>query len=194
MHVAIRTDAAVNIGSGHVFRSLVLAAAFRDQGVVTSFLCRTQEGDLCSFIETLGYSVHRLPCTETAANSETAWEQDAAQCRLAIEASGTRPDWIVVDHYGLDYRWERSLRTLAEHVFVIDDLANRRHDCDVLLDQNFNSPLHSRYAQLLPTGAKCLLGTSYALLGAAFRDRKGDDFGDGIGVKRLDPVGQIFEY
>ena len=43
-------------------------------------------------------------------------------------------DWLVVDHYALDARWEAELRSAAGRLLVIDDLADRRHDCDVLLD------------------------------------------------------------
>ena len=46
---------------------------------------------------------------------------------------------------------------------VIDDLANRSHDCDLLLDQNY---IHdqSRYNELLCPNTLRLLGPTYALL------------------------------
>ena len=51
---------------------------------------------------------------------------------------GSKPDWLVVDHYALDRRWERALRTRVGRILVVDDLADRPHDCDLLLDQNFD--------------------------------------------------------
>lgn len=52
---------------------------------------------------------------------------------------------------------------------VIDDLANRKHDCDLLLDQNFYLDMNSRYEGLVPKHTKLLLGPKYALLREEFK-------------------------
>jgi UDP-2,4-diacetamido-2,4,6-trideoxy-beta-L-altropyranose hydrolase len=75
-----------------------------------------------------------------------------------------RPDWLIVDHYGLDAAWEQALRPHVDRILVIDDLANRRHDGDLLLDQNYAPAGASRYQDLLPPGGRTLLGPAYALL------------------------------
>src|SRR3546814_11533165 len=77
---------------------------------------------------------------DTAADLYARWlgstqEQDAEQT-LAVLTSGC--DWLEVDHYGLDARWETRLRARARHLLVTDDLANRQHDCELLLDQNLD--------------------------------------------------------
>jgi pseudaminic acid biosynthesis-associated protein pseG len=55
---------------------------------------------------------------------------------------------------------------------VIDDLANRRHDCDILLDQNFYRAMQHRYDGLVSPSCKLLLGPSYALLREEFYEAK----------------------
>ena len=74
------------------------------------------------------------------------------------------PDWLVVDHYVLDQCWENALRKLVKRIMVIDDLADRVHDCDILLDQNLVAQMHTRYADKVPTACGMLLGPEYALL------------------------------
>ena len=75
---------------------------------------------------------------------------------------------LVVDSYALDEVWERIVRPLVGEIFVIDDLANRKHDCDILLDQNFYRAMQHRYDGLVPPSCKLLLGPSYALLREEF--------------------------
>lgn len=72
-------------------------------------------------------------------------------------------DWLVVDHYLLDERWERAVAGCARAVLVIDDLANRQHACDLLLDQNPGRSAED-YAALLPASCKVIVGPEYALL------------------------------
>jgi UDP-2,4-diacetamido-2,4,6-trideoxy-beta-L-altropyranose hydrolase len=76
-------------------------------------------------------------------------------------------DCLVVDHYGIDATWERRLRARVARIMVIDDLANRRHDCDWLLDQNLQ-PGEDRYRERVPAACRQLLGPRFALLRPAF--------------------------
>jgi len=86
------------------------------------------------------------------------------QTIAAIEAMGSSPDWLVVDHYALDSHWENALRTSVGRIMVIDDLADRRHDCDLLLDQNLVAEMQTRYDGKVPASCTKLLGPEYALL------------------------------
>jgi UDP-2,4-diacetamido-2,4,6-trideoxy-beta-L-altropyranose hydrolase len=99
------------------------------------------------------------------------WEEDARKCAaLAVDAGGF--DWLVVDHYRLDAHFERHLRRLGLKILVIDDLADRPHDCDLLLDQNLYRNLEVRYRGLLPESARTYLGPKYALLRPEFRQAR----------------------
>lgn len=99
------------------------------------------------------------------------WEEDSAQTREAL-TDWDAVDWIVVDHYGLDARWEREMRSIASRIMVIDDLADRKHDCDLLLDQNYYFGMETRYDGLVPDGCRKLLGPRYALLRPEFAEAR----------------------
>ena len=73
-------------------------------------------------------------------------------------------DWLIIDHYGIDYKWQQKLRSHSKKIMVIDDLANRKHDCDLLLDQNLIADYRNRYKNLLPKNCSTLLGPEFALL------------------------------
>lgn len=172
---AFRVDASLDIGTGHVMRSLTLAGALREQGVQCRFICREHDGNLIGEIRRQGFIVNALPLVTNSAGHEQAlphaawlgadWATDAEQTLTAL--SGAVVDWLIVDHYALDMRWEEKLRAACRHLMVIDDLADRRHDCDVLLDQNLNRQT-ADYAALVPRDCTLLAGPNYALLRPEF--------------------------
>lgn len=175
-----RVDASLNMGSGHVMRCLTLADALRAQGGECHFICREHQGNMLEFIRQRGYSVIALPAGpehfQPAADSAPPvlahaawlgcdWLLDAEQSRPVLE--WIQPDWLVVDHYALDARWETALRPYYRKLMVIDDLADRHHDCDVLLDQTFGrNP--ADYGPWAPSACTLLCGSQYALLRPEF--------------------------
>ncbi|OWW21314.1 UDP-2,4-diacetamido-2,4,6-trideoxy-beta-L-altropyranose hydrolase [Noviherbaspirillum denitrificans] len=161
--VAIRADAAVSIGTGHVMRCLAIANALREAGMVVEFVSRELPGNLCDLVHAEGFAVHRLPA---GSGTPPGWQEDAEQMLAALSAR--RVDWLIVDHYGLDARWETKCRAACDRLFVIDDLADRKHDADVLLDQNYGSDIAHRYEGLIPSSCKTLLGPRFALLRPEF--------------------------
>lgn len=160
MTVVIRADASVAIGTGHVMRCLALAGALAARGWRVIFVMRQDEGHLGAVVAAAGFERRWLQGATTM--DENA---DAAATLNAIGTS--RPVWLVVDHYDLSRAWERIAGTAADHVLVIDDLANRAHQCEVLLDQNVPAA-SERYHGLVPAGARLLCGPAFALLGDAF--------------------------
>lgn len=196
MNVVFRCDGSHSIGHGHVIRCMTLAAALREVGWVARFVCREHEGDACGLIERQGFAVRRLPSLGDITPSLNpggpthslglSWVQDAEQTRDAVAATGSGPDWLVVDHYALDERWERAMRSSVGHIMVLDDLANRAHDCNLLLDQNYHNVRHARYADLTPRGATLLLGSRYALVRSSFAQHREEALARRSGqVKRL---------
>jgi len=165
MRVVFRADASVDIGTGHVMRCLALASLLRRRGTELLFVGQNLEGGLFDLIESWGIPTVKL--NPGAGNFD--WEVDA---RLAVEAIASRwggVDWIVADHYGIEESWERAVRRVSSKILVIDDLADRRHDADLLVDQNLLDGFKERYSDLVPANCRKLLGASYAILRPEFR-------------------------
>jgi UDP-2,4-diacetamido-2,4,6-trideoxy-beta-L-altropyranose hydrolase len=179
MNVLIRVDAGVRIGSGHVARTLTMADALKRRGVSSHFVCRKHFGHLESWIRSRGFSVTMLPL-ETQPQSDThdpytQWlgaplAMDAEQT-LAIARKG-KYEWAITDHYAIDASWHRQVRQVVPHVLAIDDLANRKHDADIVLDQNYHHDYESRYDRLIPSSCVRLLGPQYTLLRPQFEQTR----------------------
>ena len=179
--IAFRADASLQIGSGHVVRCLTLADELRSQGAECHFVCREHPGHLCDVIEERGFKVHRLPLdaqetgslnldTDCALWLGTSWQQDAASCATIFAKHP--PACLVVDHYALDHRWETSVMAglgATPRLLVIDDLADRRHVADLLLDQNLGRT-EEDYKGLVPETSRLLVGPHYAMLRPEFRE------------------------
>lgn len=176
MRIVFRTDASVQIGTGHVMRCLTLADALHQRGAECTFICRPHTGHLLDLVAKRGHKVIALPVLATDGASASAkpvhaawlgtdWMMDAQDARQALGSEAA--DWLVVDHYALDRQWEQALRSMCQRLMVIDDLADRLHDCDLLLDQNLGRTA-ADYANLLPGGATTLIGPQYALLRPEF--------------------------
>jgi UDP-2,4-diacetamido-2,4,6-trideoxy-beta-L-altropyranose hydrolase len=152
MRVAIRVDASQLIGTGHMVRCLTLAGQFAAQGAEIHVISRHVTDQLRTAIASRGYAISILPGASShkretwcphASWLQAHWEEDATATKAVVEKY--QCDVLVVDHYALDHRWESALRAAAGTVFAIDDLADRRHDCDYLLDQNFMHDYTARY-------------------------------------------------
>ena len=184
--ILIRCDASISIGSGHVIRCRTLARALHERGAEVLFLCRRQTGDLIALLEK-EFPVLALPeqvissCDGLKGRElYEAWlgcsqEQDAEDCLIALSAKGVNSaDWLVVDHYGIDATWESQVQIKLNDesickVLAIDDLADRPHQAELLLDQNyFGANTEQRYKNLVPSHCRQLLGPYYALLGPEY--------------------------
>ena len=173
-----RVDASNDIGIGHVMRCLTLARRLRDRGGDICFIARTLPDFYRDVILSFGCSIAMLPPLGSAVDADAGpvhaawlgvhWEDDATHTMLAIDAWGGT-DVLVIDHYGIDRRWENLLRTRARLICVIDDLADRTHDCDLLLDQNLVTDPASRYRGLVPAGCRTFFGPGHALLRPEFQ-------------------------
>jgi N-acylneuraminate cytidylyltransferase len=170
--VLFRVDASEALGSGHVMRCLSLAEAFHARGHDVLFVSAACPLTLREAIRCRGFEWTGLD--ESAVSRDDAKAVDAitdAAATLACLSTQSRPPrWIVVDHYGLDARWERAIRSAGVALLVVDDLADRPHACDALLDQNLVLEHHDRYPSLVPEQTRLLLGGRYALLRQEFQE------------------------
>ena len=184
MKIAFRADASDRIGSGHVMRCLTLANSLREKGANCLFLCREIPVALAGMIQDAGHRLVLLPPESEPAPAPlpaadgpepahagwlaASWQTDARQTLTATRSAFGAADWLVVDHYALDARWESALRRQTGRLLVIDDIADRHHDCDMLLDQNFYLDMAERYQTLVPGHCRVLLGPDHALLRPEF--------------------------
>ncbi len=172
MKVVFRVDASLQMGTGHVMRCLALAQALKYNEANVEFICRKHEGSLIDKIRLNGFNVHELEVLEEVDDklAHSHWlgatqQQDADDCLDILKAEKT--NWLIVDHYALDEQWQKRLKPYCKKLMVIDDLADRKHQCDVLLDQNFGRS-YQDYKDLVPASAKLLMGSEYALLRPEF--------------------------
>lgn len=180
MKIIFRVDASILIGTGHVMRCLTLANYLVALGHKCIFICRAHEGHLGALIQREGHQLHLLvnkaeACRGRVGSELTShahwlgvhWSVDSVQ---TVEISKIiSPDWIIVDHYALDYAWERDVRPFTKKLLIIDDLADRKHECDFLLDQQFGRRKID-YIDRVPSSCKILCGPEYALIRNEFSE------------------------
>ncbi len=151
--VVFRADASPSIGGGHIMRCLALADVLRRGGAECCFAFAQPTAASVPVLVDSGHRLVELPAPA-----------DAAALRSELPGGC---DWLVVDHYGWASSQEADCRPWARNILVIDDLADRSHDCDLLLDQTFDR-LGSAYDGLVPAAGKLLVGSHYALLRPEF--------------------------
>lgn len=156
LDVVFRLDASSSIGTGHMVRCVALADAIRALGARVRFVLGREPGSPIDRLLRDGHAVHEIPSLDAQGAS--------ADASATAALLGAAPAVVVVDHYRLDAAWHRVMRTWARGIVVIDDLADRELDCDLLVDQNYDNPAHARYAHLTPRSARRLIGPRFALL------------------------------
>lgn len=183
-NVCIRVDSSYEIGSGHVMRCLCLAKALREEGCSVFFICRSLPGNMIGYIQTEDFIVKVLPYNQRSAeivageDSYVSWlaenyNTEIDQTLDVINNLDFYVSLLIVDHYAIDERWERQLRRVVDQIMVIDDIANRPHVCDYLLDQNYYHQMSSRYTSLVSSHTKLMLGPKFTILRDEFRQYRG---------------------
>ncbi len=159
-------------------RCLTLATALTKNGIKSVFVSRPHEGNLISLVREKGFEVAELPPPLDVVPSSSEYEQWLGS-RVSVDAEetlkmigeGSSSAWMITDHYGIDDGWERSVRAKLSRIIALDDLANRKHDCDVLVDSSFQRD-RGDYTKLVPEQARILAGTTYCLLRSEFKEAR----------------------
>ena len=166
MEIIFRTDSSKSIGSGHVARSLNLADELRKRGANITFFTQRKVGNINSVIKNRGFLIkeidHKNERTfkkNTHIDIYEKWlgvseEEDAYETLKII--NNKKIDWMIVDHYSLSKKWEKIVKPNVDKILVIDDLANREHFCDIIIDQNWYPNQSIRYNKLVPKNCKKL--------------------------------------
>ncbi len=178
MRVVIRVDSSRLIGSGHVMRCLTLADKLQRAGARVLFLCRDLPGHCYNHIKQRGHQLQMLAFenhyhyeTLPPNDSYLTWlgvslQQDADDTIACIKNNPV--DLLITDMYALDSDWQQRVRPYVYKLMVIDDLANRKHDCDIIFDHNYYLNASTRYDELVPSACKKFLGAAYALIDDKF--------------------------
>lgn len=181
MIVGFRVDASFHIGTGHLVRCVNLAESLKARGAKIIFLCRALPKPLRYLLTEKKFELLELEHTKIKPINSDSGESlvphadwlatsqaiDAECCLQALDKK--KLDWLIVDHYALDADWEERMRERAKYILVIDDLADRDHYCDVLLDQNYSPRRYRDYLTRTPISSELLLGPQYSLVREEFR-------------------------
>ena len=182
--IALRADASLTIGTGHLRRCLSLAQALLERGASVHFLIRKFDNVatqmLDGFLISSNFHIHWLPepdCKyiydESGPPNQhwsgVRWSQDVDD--VITEMQDINPEWMILDHYAFDERWHRVIyESLHCKLLVIDDLADRPLDADILLDQNWNPSHRDKYIGKLRRDPVWMVGTTFALLDKVYSD------------------------
>lgn len=151
-YVAFRVDGNAKLGIGHIMRCLTLAEKIYNVGFKILFICASLEYSLQRKIKDKGFRLFII-------GSDT--DTEVQQCIDVI--SNYLIKFLVVDHYQLDQHWERQIKNFVDEMVVIDDLADRPHDCHFLIDSAYGKT-KKEYENLVNEKCQLLLSCDYTIL------------------------------
>lgn len=181
-YIIFRVDASFEIGTGHFMRCLTLALDIKRKkpNYKLLFLYRNCFPLLLQILDVNGiehtelntftkkYCDYKTDVNNIYSNwLGVSQKQDAEDTKSVLKEKNVV--LLIVDHYALSLKWENELNLFTEKMLVIDDLANRSHNCDYLLDQNLYTNQNSRYIGKVNHSCKLMLGPRYALLRPEFK-------------------------
>lgn len=159
---AFRVDASKEIGHGHLIRCLTLANELKKSSIKCLFIANKLNYFLEARVLSMGHEIYNLPSSYT---HKFSWEKDALFTQEILQKY--KISWLIVDHYLIDKKWETIQRKNCKNIMVIDDLVNREHECDLLLDQNFGRK-NLDYYNMVPKSATVISGLNFSLIGEEF--------------------------
>jgi UDP-2,4-diacetamido-2,4,6-trideoxy-beta-L-altropyranose hydrolase len=185
-----RVDSSSEIGAGHVMRCLTLANALRQEGATCQFICRDHPGNIADKIREEGHGLTMLALQDDGLIPDGSFDEDDYSSWLGADIREDAKDtcqylcdkearWLIVDHYAIDEEWESRVKdAVAIRLFAIDDQANRRRNCDALLDPEPSREGAGRWKGRVPNNCELFVGPRYSLLRPEFL----------LARKRLRPV------
>ena len=160
--IYFRCDASTSIGSGHVIRCITLANFLKKKKFDTIFISKKLNGNLFSLILKEKHKIISLSKKSTMKN-------EVKEIFKKLKNFNNKKDWMVVDHYSIGKKWESKIITKIPKLFVIDDLCDKFHLGNVLLNQNYLPGIKKKYRKVLSSKTKTLLGPKYAILNPEYK-------------------------
>ena len=162
--IFIRVDSSTKIGYGHFMRCMALADTLQKNFEI-NFITRSLEGSLISDIHDKGFGIFRF-----YSNSEKINEKNDAQKTISlIKKHSGQKNILIIDNYQLSKKWETDVKPFVHKLIVIDDLSNRSHNCDLLIDQNLHTKVNGLYKGLIPSNCIKLIGPKFSMIRKEFR-------------------------
>ena len=207
LRIAIRVDASAQIGTGHLQRMLALACALRERGAALRFVTRSLGLDCSSAFKNRDFDNVEILANPTqafepeqlvehSAWAQVTWESDAADTVQALD--DWSPDWVIIDSYAFDARWHVAVEeALGARIAVVDDLADRSLAASILIDHNFHTDHHQKYAGWLDRETVLCTGPEFAMIDRAYASAKRYSFHDkvrsiGVFMGGADTAGHSF--
>lgn len=168
MNIVFRVDSSFDLGIGHVMRCITLADSLKKEGMDVRFICRKAKGDCIQLIKNNGFDVYELKPVDNSIllYMKKGWKQDVKETMEILNKFDV--GILIIDHYAIDEKWEQEIRIYTNKIVVIDDIADRSHVCDILIDQNYYENASDRYTSNVSERCELLLGPIYALLRPEF--------------------------
>ena len=159
--IFIRVDSGQKIGYGHLIRCMALGDKLKKNWHVI-FVTSNIKGNITSIVKN-NFQVIQLK-TAYGDLSKVIIKDDAIETVQTIKKFGNKNSFLIVDNYKLSQRWESIVKPYVKRLIVIDDLMNRKHNCDLIIDQNLHTRMNSLYTKSIPKNCTKLLGPYYAIL------------------------------
>lgn len=180
LKILFRADASIQQGTGHIMRCLVIADELKKRGHDCIFLTQPFLPNFVAQIEDRQHRLvfltkNKMDLTHFPKNDEyLMWlgrtiVQDAMETLDVIRS--VCPDIVISDHYAIDATWMNIINSDATKTVIIDDLANREHCCDILIDQNFGRT-PEQYEALVSRNTKILAGAEYIFIKDDFKNSR----------------------
>jgi UDP-2,4-diacetamido-2,4,6-trideoxy-beta-L-altropyranose hydrolase len=166
MNIAFRVDAYEAIGLGHIMRCLNLAQSLKKQKINIFFISSIDNNKIIKKIKQADIELLRINKNYSNKNLEKTWVkknqlEDAKETIDLIKSKNIF--WLIVDNYKLNFIWEKEASKYVKKIFVIDDLFQSKHYCDLILNQNFVEKKNLDKI-LCKKETKILIGPKYALI------------------------------
>ena len=175
MNIVFRVDSSDVIGTGHVYRCLNFAYQYKEHNI--SFICKNHNYNLNSKISE-NYKLYELSLDnyKNINLDMNTWLGESQIDDLnktidIIKDNNLVIDWLIIDHYAIDKIWEDSIKEYVKNICVIDDFTNRKHNCNIILNQQITqSNGIIKYKNIINDDCKLYCGNDYLLLHPKYFD------------------------
>ena len=179
----VLVDASTEIGSGHILRCLTLSRELKNKFSKIIFLTSNNSKPILENIKPISIEIMHISSLK---NLKSANYDDLSETIKKIVLNYSEDNnFLLIDHYDVDFNLESILKHLFSKIFVIDDLANRKHQCDLLIDYGYYNDFENRYNKFVSKNTKKLLGPKYMIIRPEFREKSKKIFQEKIELKKI---------